>query len=249
MEYYIKNVRFKNVNKYEAYYLVTLVDEKGNVVGTFGNKKFSTACEFRKATFGIMAAVDCFDLTRLGSDDPNKLNVCYEQDKFGKVLKIFNDKGISLSKNNDFMYVTKRNIFARKECYETIENIISSSGTFSMLLTEKPFYVFYVTGNVYYGFGYPLFTTSEVKSNDINEASLQYLSYIRSILRLYSTKDLMMISRVKDIVARKVDVVFNHKDDIVGIGNKEKDIYLINGENTFTLLNEKMLHEKVLKLK
>ena len=50
-----------------------------------------------------------------------------------------------------------------------------------------------------------------------------------------------------DIQYKKVSLVRDDNGYIIGIGNKEKDIYLVNGVNTYHILNGEGLHQKMLR--
>lgn len=251
---YISSIKYIKINKNEGYFSVTLEDAIGNKLGTFGNKNFSSPVEFRKETFGIMAAINCFDLTKIGFNIPDKLEVGLEFDKFDRVQKIINKKGVTFFKNEKYLYESKINLkdlLFGKEIQEkwTIENIKSQSNTFSVfLMNEHGGGIGYVTNSVYYGFGFPLITCSEPNSADILSASLEYMTFIKSILKLYGTDDLMKLCKTTPM-RRKVDVIVLENGSIVGIGNSEKDIYLVSGENTYTIVNSDMLQQKVLRLK
>lgn len=249
MEGYVKSIKYYKIDKFKGYFLVSLVDDKNNFIGTFGNKEYCSICEFRKETFGIMASVDCFDLIRLGSSNPNKLCVSLEVDSSNRIVRIINQNFLAFGKDDNCLYNIKRSFFNRNMDREvwSIESIKSQSDTFSIFLMNDGLGTFYVTGNVYYGFGYPLFTPSELKSDGIIRASLQYLTFIRSILKFYGTNDLMGLSKNSDIQYKKVSLVRDDNGYIIGIGNKEKDIYLVNGVNTYHILNGEGLHQKMLR--
>ena len=255
MEGYIKSIKYRKLNKYEGYFLVTIINEKGVKIGTFGSKEFTSPVEFRKETFGIMAALDTFDLLKIGSRTPNKLKVYIKDDNYERIYRITNQNGMTFTKDQNNLYIVKRNIIKNlfnkenQSNIETIESIKSISDTFTMLLTDGPCFRFYVTGDVYYGFGYPLLERSSIETKYVITSSLQYLTYMRSILKLYGTNDLMNLSLTDEVEYKKITYLTDESGRIIGIGNKNKNIYLISSQNTYELLNEEKLYEKKLKLK
>ena len=58
-----------------VYWKVTLIDEQGNLLGTFGDKVYCDDINFRKQTFYIMKILNSWDLLKI--DGKEKKISCF----------------------------------------------------------------------------------------------------------------------------------------------------------------------------
>lgn len=62
---YISSIKFIRKDTDNCYWELILVDENNNYIGSFGESYITDSINFRRQTFGILSACNCFDLLRL----------------------------------------------------------------------------------------------------------------------------------------------------------------------------------------
>jgi len=164
----------------------------------------SDSINFRKQIFGIMAACNTFDLMCLATNNPmlkkvvgyyiNGLQILENESKmwltYDKQLKKYTCNKIDKNKLELFKKLIINNLANIFIENGQIEKIISQSGCFQMLFNSKGFASFYVTKQLYYGFGYP-FNTNEGNLKDIKTSSIFFTSFIVSLMKFYQIDDLL----------------------------------------------------------
>jgi len=250
MDAFISSMEFIKENENDCYWKVTLVDENNNYIGTFGDSKITDPVNFRKQTFGILSACNCFDLLKLSSSNPQKLPVYYMERKFNGINSIVNKNGQSLKLGHHGMYEINKawNFFNKnKEIkqYEIgeIESIESRSGVFVVSVCSGCSVNSFMTGSVYWGFGYPL-TQENMNEDYIRDASKLYLSFIEGILKLYNTNDLMKLNGNEVSEYPMVIVKTDEKGNITSIGNKDTGFELMTDGISYIIINKNKEQEK-----
>lgn len=206
MEAVIKKIKLKNIlNRY--YFSLEIQSVEGKVYHV-DKPLLSDPISFRKQVFGIMAACNQFDLLRLSSDNPIYKEVI---GYYSNGLQI-----IENNKNEWFSYNIKTSSYfcdqssqSVKELFSMavnkkipdvsvnkgrIESISSGSGVLQIFFKSNGLGTFMNTGQVYYGFGYPIGIGSIEDKEIINSASLSFQSFILSIMNFYGVDDLLKLS-------------------------------------------------------
>ena len=206
MEAVIKKIKLKNIlNRYYFSLEIQSVDGK---VYHVDKPLLSDPISFRKQVFGIMAACNQFDLLRLSSDNPiykevigyysnglqiieNNKNEWFSYNK--KTSSYFCDQSSQSVKELFSMAVNKKipDVSVNKG---RIESISSGSGVLQIFFKSNGLGTFMNTGQVYYGFGYPIGIGSVDDKESIKIASLSFQSFILSIMNFYGVDDLLELS-------------------------------------------------------
>lgn len=243
MEAYISKMEFIRTNKDNCYWRLTFVDDNNNYIGTYSKPNISDEINFRKQTFGILSACNCYDLLKLGSDNPIPLSIFFKEKPYGGVESLINQSGrlLSFRKGN---YETEKawNMFNKKKeqkNYEQgeIRSISSESGCFSTWIKHPYYSTFYVTDQVYYGFGFPITIGMDATIDDIKRSSKLFTSFLESILKLYDTNDLLDLSRNKNKFP-KVNIDIDVLGNITSIYNQETDMTLIEQNSSYQIIKE-----------
>jgi len=134
---YISSIKL-NYNIEIPYWVLTIVDDNGNVIGTFGHSTMVSYENFRMQTFGIMQVLDNWNLFNLTND---KIDfVCFTIMHGSRTLGIINEDGhylyidpetAELSIGYDYGHVYK-DLERRR-----IDGLISSSGTLSITTNDN----------------------------------------------------------------------------------------------------------------
>lgn len=212
MEAIIKELKLKKfLNKY--YFRIELCDIDGCTYVV--DKPFlSNPIDFRKQVFGIMSAVGSYDLMKLATDDPNK----------NKVLVMGpSSRGIEILSNSDNtwltfddekdVYVSLKNEKKKHKRLEklvkenrtnisieegNIESIESASGCFQLLFMGKSLSKYYITSQIYYGFGKPINIGDEKNVDNTKRSAGWFTSFIVSLMNFYGIDDLLQFGGKKD---------------------------------------------------
>lgn len=99
-----------------------------------------------------------------------------------------------------------------------IERIISQSGTFQLLFTCKIGSTFFTTGQIYYGFGYPLTIGKDAKTSVVALSAKRFTSFIVSLMKLYGINDLLKFGGNTDNLP-VVEIELNNDNKITSITN------------------------------
>ena len=243
MEAYISKIEFIRTNKDNCYWNLLLVDVNNNYIGAYCKPYISDEINFRKQTFGILSACNCYDLLKLSSDNPIPLPIYFKEKTYGGVEELINQSD-KLLRFREGIYEIERtwNIFnKRKEIkkYESgeIRTISSESGCFSTWIKHAYYSTFYVTGQVYYGFGFPITIGLDATVDDIKYSSKLFTSFIESILKLYDTNDLLDLSRNKTKFP-KININIDDLGNITSIYNQETGITLTEQNASYQITKE-----------
>ena len=252
METLIRSIELKKLDNGNCYWELTLIDEQGNFIGKFGNQNINDAINFRKQTFGILSACNCFDLVRLGSSNPKYLPILIKEKKFGGVeyISSIGGKNFKLGENCQYEITKSWNIFnknkeMKKYTIGQIERIVSQSGVFTIWLRTENYMTFFNTGQIYYGFGYPLPASSEnLDENYINQSALIFKTFIEGILEIYGTKDLLKLSENKEIEYPKISVNVDEKGNILSIGSLTSDYELTENNSSYSISQKEKIRTR-----
>lgn len=206
MEAIITKIELKRFLK-KYYFLVELKDTKGNVY--IVDKPFcNDEIQFRIMVFGLMAACNQFDLLKLGSDSPIYKNVVGYYNGGLEIIENDSNKWFSYNKKTGmyscfesseqvkdlFKLAESRNaheVFVKKG---EIDSITSCSGVFQVFFNADGIGTFMNTGQIYYGFGYPIGIGDPDNEESVRKASNTFQSFILRIMEFYEVKDLLELS-------------------------------------------------------
>ena len=241
MEAIIKSIKLKNVfNRY--FFVIELQDING--ITYYVDKPFlSDSINFRKQVFGIMAACNQFDLLKLGSNTPLYKDVVGYYSNGLKILENDQDKWFTYDSRTSryfcecsdnkikelFKVVSERDVFDTFVKKGKIESIKSQSGVFQIFFKSDSVSAFMNTGQIYYGFGYPINIGDSSNLNDIKRSSENFQSFIVNIMKFYGIDDLLMFSGKADINPL-VDIVIS-KNKVVNITSLETGMGISIGKN------------------
>lgn len=246
MEAVISKIRLKRILK-KHYFSIELKATDGNVY-TIDKPFCNDEIQFRRVVFGIMAACNQFDLLRLGSDKP-----------VYKDVTGYYSNGLQIIENNLnewFLYDKKNSVYFCGESSQNvkelfsmavnrripdvsidngrIESISSSSGVLQIFFKGNGIGTFMNTGQVYYGFGYPIGIGDESNLESVRKASVVFQSFILNIMKFYGVTNLLELSGKVDrypIVEITVD-----KNKVTSITSLETGMGLSIGKE-FEIIN------------
>lgn len=206
MEAIIRKIKLKNIlNRYYFSLEIQTVDGKVYYVD---KPLLSDPISFRKQVFCIMAACNQFDLLRLSNDHPIYKEVIGYYSNGLQIIENDNKEWFSYDKKSS-TYFCDQFSPSVKELYSMavnkkipevsidkgrIESISSGSGVLQIFFKSNGLGTFMNTGQVYYGFGYPIGIGSIEDKEIINSASLSFQSFILSIMNFYGVDDLLKLS-------------------------------------------------------
>lgn len=206
MEAVIKKIKLKNIlNRYYFSLEIQTVDGKVYYVD---KPLLSDPISFRKQVFGIMAACNQFDLLRLSSDNPIYKEVIGYYSNGLQIIENNKNEWFSYNKKTS-SYFCDQSSQSVKELFSMavnkkipevsidkgrIESISSGSGVLQIFFKSNGLGTFMNTGQVYYGFGYPIGIGSVDDKESIKIASLSFQSFILSIMNFYGVDDLLELS-------------------------------------------------------
>lgn len=247
MEAIITKIELKKFLK-KYYFSLELSDINGNAYVV--DKPFcNDAIQFRKMVFGIMAACNQFDLLKLGSDSPIYKEVIGYYNSGLEIIE--NDSGKWFSYNMKtgtyfchdsnqqvkdlFKLAESRNahdVFVKKG---NIESITSGSGVFQIFFNANGIGTFMNTGQIYYGFGYPIGIGDPNNEENVSIATNAFQSFILSVTEFYGVKDLLELSGNVDRYPL-VDITVNGKK-VTSITSLETGMGFSIGKN-YEIINE-----------
>lgn len=256
MEALVKEIKLKSIlNRYYFRLQIQTVDGK---VYHVDKPLLSDPINFRKQVFGIMAACNQFDLLRLSSDTPIYKDVIGYYSNGLQIIENEQNKWFSYDKKRS-VYFCDESSQSVKELFSmainrrisdvsidkgSIESISSSSGVLQIFFKSNGLVTFMNTGQVYYGFGYPIGIGSTEDIEGIRIASLSFQSFILSIMKFYCVDDLLKLSGRVDKYPI-VEVTFD-KNKVKSITSMETGMGLSIGKkyeiiNIFELEKQKMV--------
>lgn len=115
-------------------------------------------------------------------------------------------------------------------------HIISGSRVLTFWIKHEYYTTFYASGQIYYGFGYPI-TCMDINSSteDIKMSAQLFTSFIEGILAIYDTNDLMNLGKEEYINYPKVSVNINQNGDIISIYNQDNGMMLTKSNKNYQI--------------
>lgn len=214
-----------------VYWKITLVDESGNVLGTFGDECNCDDINFRKQTFYLLKILNNWDLLKI--DGQEKSFSVLVDNEFSRINCIANYNGDYLK----FDYATGE-VLTGSGCdtsqffSQKISSLLSRSGVFTASIIDKYSHRA-VSGDMsYLGF-------TEIYPNQDNEeleikGSRCFKEFVCGILDLCNINELIQSSNYPE-----VSVKFDSNGNIIAIGDIEGNEYLYITENGYKLINGK----------
>lgn len=233
----ISSIKLIN-NDENSYWLVTVVDENGYEIGTFGDCNKGDSINFRKETFGIMKICNCMNLLNLSGEnieipilvDAGMTRVNAICNKDGEYVSIDRDANMAIGDNYD-----------TSKCEEgKLVSLESSSGIISTKI-ERDFSVQYFQAPMAYrGFkeiyDFPVSDEDEKKGAD-------YFKYF--------VTQVMAIGKVDDLVIGPnrpiVSIYLDDNGKIKALGNSNGDTWLVDGDSYSTSNTPLSIGTKVVK--
>lgn len=244
MQAKLKSLELKKVLK--NYYIKVKVECQGKEY-VLSNPLHSDVINFRKQVFGILTACNCYDLMRLARKEPIPRGAkgYYVQ---GRGYKIFeNNYGQWLSFDKKLgIYSCKKadeNIktlikYSQELNYSNVDvndgvitSIVSQSGVFQMMFeSQNNIISFFSTGQVYYGFGYPINIGNNASESEKIKSAKMFTSFITSIMQFYGEGDLLKLGgEIEDYP--NVEITLDERNRIKSITNSETKLGLIVGKS------------------
>jgi len=207
---------------------------------------------FRRQVFGLLSACGSYDILKIASLSPKPLEIAgYFNNNSLKILENKEGNWLTYSKNEEKYICVTPSTKQRKEIETmlsaniglekikgTIESIKSESGVFSVLFNGGSFYTHFVTNQIYYGFGYPLYIGREEDIEGVKTSSKMFASFIMSLMDFYNSKDLLKLGGNPNQFP-EVDIEINELGSIETITNPENGLGLSIKENKIININEK----------
>lgn len=253
MKAVIQKLELKKV--WDRHYIkIELIDENG-VKRNINNPLLSDEINFRKQVFGIMSSCNCYDLMRLTTNNPNcrKMIGYYQnglqilENKKKEWLKFDKDNGIYICKKPSrklhkmFDILIEQKMFKGYKEEGIIETIASQSGTFQLLFTCQTTSTWLITGQIYYGFGYPINIGTNINPSDEKESAKMFTSFIISLMKLYGINDLLKFGGKIDNLP-VVEIELNNDNEITSITNPTTGMGLAIGTG-YEIVNISKLKE------
>lgn len=236
----INSIKLRKIDNENSYFEVELVDEEGNSLGVFGSPYITDSVNFRREVFGLLQACGTNNFLKLGGQENISIPITFKSDERDNVNEIHNGKNQTFHQANDGKYITETTVFDERELFEgEINSITSASGVIEMVIRSPYFTTFYKTGDIYYGFGYPLISSSNDPEMSQN-ASNHYKEYIENLLEFIGTDDLLKMGG--DI--QKFPQVLIERDktgNIIAIGREGEEYHLRIIDNEYKMEKGKLI--------
>lgn len=239
---YVESIDLCHIDDNESYFQLSLVDEEGSSLGIFGSPYLTSSEDFRKETFGILSAINHMDILSLGGNK-QEIPIKFKCNSRNIVNELINEDGLSFHISDDGEYITKKMQGDEREVFNgNITKITSSSDTITIQIKSEYFTTHYVSGNLYYGFGYPLL--SRTNNDAIKEKSANhYKAYIENLLKFLNTDDLLRVGgEVKK--SPKILIERDEVGNIIAIGSEENDYHLRIDENKYKIEKGRLIPRK-----
>jgi hypothetical protein len=210
----------------KSYWSITIIDENGFEIGTFGDCEKSDSINFRKQTFGILKVCECIDLLSIGG---NKIEIpIFVDSSITRVNAVSNENGEYLAIDRDanmelgFEYDISK---CEKQKITTLE---SSSGVISAKLMGNWSMQYFQAPMAYRGFkeiyDFPVSDEDEKKGADYFQCFVTQILNIGKINELIPDKSKMPV----------VSVNMDETGKITAIGNANGEIWLVD-ENAYSI--------------
>lgn len=244
----IDSIALCQITKDESYFQLNLRDQENNQIGVFGSPYLTTPEDFRKETFGILSAINCQDLLKLGGNYNWEIPIKFKCDSRDNVNELINEKGERFHISNKGEYQTESLVDDEREVFSgKITQITSASDTFTIQIESENFTTHYVTGNLYYGFGYPLLS----KTNNETVKSMacsHYKSYLENILKFLGQDDLLRIGGEPSVLP-SILIQRDENGNIIAIGSSENEYHLRINDNHYKIEKGRLIPRKKIEKK
>ena len=251
MEAIIKRIELKKIlNRY--YFVLEIQDINENVY--IVDKPFcSDLINFRRQVFGIMAACNQFDLLRLTTSNPEYKDVVGYYSNGLQILENDQNKWFSYDKRTGkyfcddakedvrklFKTIVDNNLGDVSVNKGEIQSIESASGVFQIFFNSNGLGTFMNTGQIYYGFCYPIGIGSADNKESVKIAATVFQSFIISLMKFYNVTDLLCLGgKIEQYPVVEIELDKNNKISqisslVTGMGLKINDGFEIvnNFEN------------------
>lgn len=227
----------KNDDSY--YWSITIVDENGFEIGTFGDESKTDSVNFRKQTFGILKVCECMNLLGIGGNEiefpvfvdagMTRVNAICNDD--GEYLAIDRDANMELGLDYDISKCEKQKV-------ATLE---SSSGIISAKLLGNWSVQHFQAPMAYRGFkelyDFPVSDEDEKKGADYFQCFVTQVLNIGKVNELIPDRNKMPV----------ISVCVDENGKINAIGNANGNVWLINGDNYSIDNNPPIISSKAMK--
>lgn len=232
MKAIIRKIELKKMlNKY---YLKVTMESQGKEY-VLSNPLLGDPINFRKQVFGILSACDCYDIMKLGRENPTPQpatgyyfeNGGYKifENKIGQWF-LFNNKvgRYSCEKADEdikklIQKAQEYNISTVTVNKGTIESITSRSGVFNILFqAESGIGSCFTTGQVYWGFGAPINIGNQASESEKMESAKNFTSFIVNIMKFCRADDLLKLGGEVEKYP-EVEMALNHSNKVTSITN------------------------------
>nr|MDE6142343.1 hypothetical protein [Bacilli bacterium] len=242
-EVQISSIKLCKIDEENSYFEVELIDEFGKKVGVFGSPYITDSVNFRREVFGILLASGINDFLKLGGVEEPTIPITFKCNSRNVVASIHNSKGETFHLNGEGIYKTEPTIQDNQEIsFGNVTGIISEINALNMTIENEHFHTHYPTGNLYYGFGYPLISSSS-NPELIAHACNHYKEYIENILDFLGTDDLLRMAG-EPIKFPKVLIERDSTGNIIAIGQKEQECHLRITDNNYKIEKGKLVVDK-----
>lgn len=236
----IESIKLRRVDEENSYFEVELVDEEGKSLGVFGSPYITDAINFRREVFGLLKACGTNDFLKLGQKENISIPITFRCNRRNAVSEICNENNQTFHLNQIGEYVTEPTIENNFISYEgAIDRVESAIDTLNMRITDGNSCICYVSGNVHYGFGYPLITMSN-NPELIKKASKHYKEYIENMLKFFGTDDLLRIGG-EPIKLPEVLIERDESGNIIAIGREGEENHLRIMNNDYKIEKESLV--------
>lgn len=232
MDARISSIRLiKNANGF--YWLITLVDDNENIIGTFGDEKYCSDIDFRTETFYIMKILNNWDLLNL--DGQRKSFPILVDNEFYLINRIANSDGEYLQFDHNTGEVIRGNgCDISSYCQKNVSRLESRSGVFMASITDKYSHRGVMADLAYLGFE-PLYGSTVRKENEKLGAT-NFRTFVVGILELCNVNELIQSHNYPE-----VSIKFDSDNNIIGIGTIDQQEWLCISPTGYELLSRKKI--------
>lgn len=239
----LKSVQLKKI--FNNYFLVIKVESQGKEY-VLSNPFLSDPVNFRKQFFGILTACNCYDLLRLSRKEPIPLECRgyyfdgrgYKilENKYGQWFLLNKKSGIYACEKADeklkemFQIIQKADRGSIDISDGSITSITSQSGVLQIgFLNRHCGFSVFLSGQVYFGFGFPLNREDKWSEKEGRESAKLFKSFITSLMEFYGEKDLLKLGgEIQNYP--KIEITLDN-NRIKSITNSDTKLGLIVGKS------------------
>lgn len=233
------------------YIKIELIDELG-IKRNIDNPLLSDNINFRRLVFGILSACGNYDLMRIATEnpEPQKMSGYYQngliilENEKGEWLSL--DRKIGLYRcqqptpetRKNFELIIENNMLDLSKDEGIIDRIVSESGVFLLRFIGKSSATHFITGQIYYGLGYPITIGKNADPSNIAISAKMFTTFITSLMKLYGINDLLQFGGNTDNLPI-VEIELNNNNKISTITNPTTGMGLAIGKK-YEIIN---IHE------